>query len=99
MQASKWHFDTTSKVDEIDVTLSESPEDLPPEDLVNRFGTRMALLVLGISLLIAVLWIISHPSFEKCSALENVTERNACYDELRNELLKPPAKDAMPARM
>jgi hypothetical protein len=36
----------------------------------------------------------SHPSFEKCLALENATERYACYDNLRAELLKPPAKGA-----
>jgi hypothetical protein len=32
------------------------------------------------------------PSFQKCSALETLARRNACYGELRNELLKPPAK-------
>jgi hypothetical protein len=36
--------------------------------------------------------VIRTASFQKCSALENVTQRNTCYDELRNELLKPPAK-------
>ena len=30
----------------------------------------------------------------KCSVLESATERNACYDELRNELSRPPAKGA-----
>ena len=46
------------------------------------------------TLFIAAIWVTSRPSFEKCSALENVTERNACYDGLRKELLKPPAKGA-----
>jgi hypothetical protein len=32
------------------------------------------------------------PSFSKCSALEKVTERNTCYDKLRNDLLKPPVR-------
>jgi hypothetical protein len=34
-------------------------------------------------LFIAALW-LSGPSFQKCSALENATERHACYDALRN---------------
>ena len=43
-------------------------------------------------LFLAANWMIRTPSFQKCSALENATQRNTCYDELRNELLKPPAK-------
>ena len=62
--------------------------------MADRFGVRTALLVLCITLFIAAIWVTSRPSFEKCSALENVTERNACYDGLRKELLKPPAKGA-----
>jgi hypothetical protein len=49
-------------------------------------------LVLCIALFIAVIWYLSQPSFEKCSALENVQERNACYDTLRSDLSKAPAK-------
>jgi hypothetical protein len=37
---------------------------------------------------------ISRPSFEKCLALENEPERQVCYENLRAELLKPPAKGA-----
>jgi hypothetical protein len=62
--------------------------------LADRFGVRTALLVLCIALFIAATWVTSRPSFEKCGGLENVTERNACYDALRKELLKPPAKGA-----
>jgi hypothetical protein len=95
MQASNWGFDPAStEDDENDVTQRESLEDLPPEDLVNRFGTRMSLLVLCVGLLIAAVWFVSRPNFERCSALENVAERDVCYGALRNELLKPPAKGA-----
>jgi hypothetical protein len=41
---------------------------------------------------IAAIWFLSQPSFQKCSALENVQERNACYDMLRSDLSKPPVK-------
>jgi hypothetical protein len=66
----------------------------PPEALVDRFGIRTALFVLCVALFIAAIWLVSGPSFGKCSALENVTERNACFEALRNDLLKPPAKGA-----
>ena len=52
------------------------------------------MLVLVIALFVAAMWIANGPSFEKCSALENVTERNACYEKLRDDLSKPPAKGA-----
>jgi hypothetical protein len=63
-----------------------------PEERVDRFGFRTALFVLILALFIAAMWVANRPSFEKCSALENATERNACYDELRHDLFKPPAK-------
>jgi hypothetical protein len=47
-----------------------------------------------VGFLIAAVWLVRSPSFEKCVALENATERSACYDNLRAELLKPPAKGA-----
>jgi hypothetical protein len=63
-----------------------------PEERVDRFGIRTALLALVIALFVAAIWVANRPSFGKCSALENATERNACYEELRHDLLKPPAK-------
>jgi hypothetical protein len=88
MQDSKGYFDTPFKDDdEDDVALPKSPEDL-----VDQFGIRTALLLLCIALFIAAMWVISQPSFERCSAMENPTERHACYDKLRAELLKPPTK-------
>ena len=87
VQGSEWNFDNTADHDE-----NDAPEPKSPEALVDQFGIRTALLMLCIASFIAAMWLASRPSFEKCSALENVTERNACYDGLRNDLLKPPAK-------
>jgi hypothetical protein len=74
----------------------ESRVPLPEtsEDRVDRFGLRIALLVLVLALLVAAIWLANRPTFEKCSALENVTERDACYEKLRDDLSKPPAKGA-----
>jgi hypothetical protein len=87
MQRSEWDFESTPDNAEHDQPLPETPEAL-----VDRFGIRVALLVLCIAFFIAAMWLVSSPSFEKCSTLENVTERNACYEELRKDSLKPPAK-------
>jgi len=88
MQDSNWSLDTTFKnYEEKDIAQPSSPEES-----VDRYGARTALLVLCISLFIAALWIMSRPSFEKCSVIENAPDRHACYDELRDDLLKPPAK-------
>jgi len=65
-----------------------------PEERIDRFGFRTALLVLVLALFIAAMWIANRPSFDKCSALENASERSACYEKLRDELSKPPAKGA-----
>jgi hypothetical protein len=84
MQTPDWdHLETTSKEDE---------QPKVPEDDVDRLGVRISLLVLCVALFLATNWPIRTASFQKCSALENVTQRNTCYDELRKELLKPPAK-------
>jgi hypothetical protein len=48
--------------------------------------------VLCVGFAIAAMWLVTGPSFEKCSALENLAQRNACYDALRNDLFKAPAK-------
>jgi hypothetical protein len=89
MHASKLDHNTTTDDDAHDV--------LPPsssEALADRFGIRVALIGLCIASGIAAVWFVRSPSFEKCSALANVTDRNACYDQLRQDLLKPPAKGA-----
>jgi len=88
MQASKWDFDNT--------TDGDAGNALPrsEEAFTDRFGIRAALIGLCIASLIAAIWFVRSPSFEKCSAIENVADRNACYDQLRQELLKPPAKGA-----
>ena len=85
----RYEYDFQNPVQENEADWPE-----PPEALVDRFGIRTALFVLCAALFIAAIWLVSGPSFEKCSALENVTERNACFDTLRNDSLKPPAKGA-----
>ena len=87
MGRSELDFEDTAADDQRDITLPKSAEER-----LDQFGVRTALFVLAVAFFIAAMWLISSPSFEKCSALENVTERNACFDALRNELLKPPAK-------
>jgi hypothetical protein len=67
-------------------------EPKSPEDLVDRLGFKVALSVLFVGLLLAAIWVIGSPSFQKCSALGTLAQRDACYGELRSELLKPPAK-------
>ena len=89
MQASKWDLDKTTDNDAGDLSSRESPEIF-----ADKFGIRTAFLVLCIASFFAAIWFVSRPSFEKCSAIEIVTARNACYDGLRKELLKPPAKGA-----
>jgi len=89
VQRSEWDFENTMHEDddEHDIALLRSDEER-----VDQFGFRTALFVLAVAFFIAAVWLMSRPSFEKCSALENVTERNACFDTLRSDLLRPPAK-------
>ena len=86
MNHSEWDFHRAEKGDD-DFALPETPEDR-----ADRFGLRTAFLVLCIALFIAAIWVVSRPSFEKCSALESVTQRNGCFDMLRNNFLKPPER-------
>ena len=88
MQDSEWSLGPTSDDDD-DYHLARPA---CPQELRDRFGIRISLLVLCISLLMAALWVVSSPSFSKCSEIESTPERHACYDLLRSELLKPPAK-------
>jgi hypothetical protein len=87
MPVSPWDFDT-------DIDAHDFLRRKSPEDLADQFGTRSALLVLCLGFFIAAIWFVGSPSFEKCSAIEDVPARNACYDTLRKEYLKPPAKGA-----
>jgi hypothetical protein len=89
MQGSKWDFDTTTDDDSQHALWPKSREEF-----ADQFGFRSALLVFCIALFIAAIWFASNPNFEKCSAVENITDRSACYEGLRQELLKPPAKGA-----
>jgi hypothetical protein len=90
MQAINRQLDAPAKDAESDYgTLLESEA---PRDGENRLGLVISLLVLGIALLIATIWFVSRPTFEKCSSLVSATERNACYEQLRSELLRPPVK-------
>ena len=83
----RWESDFSGGVDEPDVPLPDSPEER-----VDRLGIVTAAFVLCIAFVIAAMWFLNRPSFEKCSTLESVAERNACYDKLRNDLSQPPAK-------
>jgi hypothetical protein len=87
MPGSKWDFDATT---DNDAQLLRSKSQ---EELADQFGFGSALIVLCIALLIGAIWFVSSPSFEKCSAVENITDRSACYEGLRKEM-KPPAKGA-----
>ena len=89
MQSLERYLETISNDDKCDLAEPKSPEEL-----IDRFGIRASLLILCVGFLIAAVWMISRPSFEKCLALENEPERHACYENLRAELLKPPAKGA-----
>ena len=86
---SEYDFENVGQDREDDAASPEASEEL-----VDRFGIRTALVALCVALFIAAIWLASRPSFEKCSALENATERNACFETLRDDLLKPPAKGA-----
>ena len=89
MQTSDWdHLETTSKEDD----ESDKVQPKSPQDDVDRLGVKISLLTLCVALFLAANWVISAANFQKCSALENVTQRNTCYDELRKELSKLPAK-------
>jgi len=85
----EYDFESAVEENEDDAAWPKSPEEF-----IDRFGIRTALFVLCIASFIAAIWLVNRPSFEKCSGLENVTERNACFETLRNDLMKPPAKGA-----
>jgi hypothetical protein len=86
----------TSEWDYLDTALKDDDETdfacKTPADFVDQLGFKVAVSVLCVALFLAALWVLSGPSFQKCSAIEDAAQRNACYSELRNELLKPPTK-------
>src|SRR5262249_11926767 len=55
-------------------------------------GCGLTFDKLCIAFFIAARWFLNQSSFEKCSTLESVAERSACYDKLRNDLSRPPVK-------
>jgi len=71
---------------------ADAPELKTPEDAADRFGAHLALMVTCVGVLIAVIWLASSPSFQKCSAFESLSDRIACYEGLRTALLQPPAR-------
>jgi hypothetical protein len=87
MQISKWHRDASCMEGDSDAPSPESPEAM-----ADRFGVGFSLLMLCVALVTMAMGLMSQPSFEKCIALESQSERNICYDKLRDHLLRPPAK-------
>jgi hypothetical protein len=88
MQEARWDIGLTAPDDHDD----DFSEPGSAEDTVDRFGFRAALIVLCAALLIAAMSAVGIRSFATCSALDDAAARHACYDALRAELLKPPAK-------
>ena len=82
----EYDFENAGEEKEDDAAWQKSPEEF-----IDRFGIRTALFVLCIASFLAAIWLVNRPSFEKCSGLGNA-ERNACFETLRNDLMKPPAK-------
>jgi hypothetical protein len=66
------------------------------EAKLNRIGTDVSLVVLFVALVLTGIWLVSTPSFEKCNALGTQSERIVCFESLRSELLKSPAKGGSP---
>jgi hypothetical protein len=89
MQSKRQYLETVSNDDEYDL-----PEPKLPEEFVDRFGIRVSLLVLCVGLLTASVWMASRPSVDSCFALEDATERYACFDKFRADFLRPTAKGA-----
>ena len=87
METSEWDYLALKDEDEADIARPKTPADF-----VDRLGFRIAVSVLCVGLFLAVLWVLSGPSFQKYSAIEDAAQRSSCFSELRKELLKPPAK-------
>lgn len=76
----------------------KSPDRWDASDAkADRIGLAVAWVVLLVALALAGLWVVSGPSYEKCSALSTRTDRAACFETLRAERLKEtPAKGGSP---
>jgi hypothetical protein len=66
-------------------------EDQTPAE---RAGLAISVAVLVVSLIALVMWAESRSSFERCSARVDADARAACYEELRQQEMRPPAKGA-----
>src|SRR5262245_6942647 len=89
MQPSKWD-DPGPLITNDD--NSDAPQPSSSELREARFGIGVSLLVMCIALVLMMIQLISEPSFEKCSTLENQSERYICYDHLREQLFRNPTK-------
>jgi hypothetical protein len=59
-----------------------------------RVGMITSVIVVTVSLALLVVWAESRSSFERCSALTDFNARVTCYEELRQQEMRPPAKGA-----
>lgn len=66
------------------------------EAKADRIGIVASFVVLFMALVLIGIRLVSASSFEKCSALVSQSERSVCYENLRDELLKLPAKGGSP---
>jgi hypothetical protein len=89
METSEWDYPDAVLKDEDEAYIARPKT---PADFVDQLGSKIAVSVLCVALFLAVLWVLSSPSFQKCSAIADSAQRNSCYSELRKELLKRPAK-------
>jgi hypothetical protein len=87
MRYTQWHQASRDENENFETDATTNSEFR-----ADRFGVRLALLVLFVGLVIAMTWVLSRPSFEKCSAIRDFADRVACYESLRNDYLKPPVK-------
>jgi hypothetical protein len=87
MPTSHHRFDEPAPLEADDPRIPETPEDV-----IDRVGIRLAMVVLCVACLIATLWVLSTPSFEKCTVLTSASERYACYDALREVFSRPPTR-------
>ena len=68
MQELQSYLDTKLGADDEFVV----PPHKSPEHLLDQFGIMASVMMLCMGLLVAALWVVNSPSFEKCSVFENV---------------------------